>query len=266
MSSTKLTRPTVPFAEAPWIQGLPSSIFTSPSHVQLREWCRAWCNEVLIGIGSKYEDAGILTDDEAFKRCAKDGVLLVFATGVSVAPKFAEMAKAEGISLPAGIKPEEWNNIHDYIIWDELNRCGSSVLTGLTAGHTYGCGPIIHFASNEQQKKWLPDIFAGRRRVCLAITEPLAGSNVANLSTEARLVHENGSSFYIVSGNKKWITNGIYSDMFVTAVRTSGKAGDSHGISFLMIERGPGVTTKQMKMMGGGAAGTTLVEFDVSIS
>lgn len=262
MSQTKLTKPTVPFSEAPWIQGLPSSVFTSASHVQLREWCRTWCDEVLIGIGAKYEAAGVITDDEAYKRAAKDGVLFAFATGVHVEPEIAKIAQSAGVGLPAGIKPEEWNNIHDYIIWDEFNRCASSVLMGLVGGLTYGSGPIMHFANQEQKQKWLPEIFSGRKRVCLAITEPLAGSNVANLSTEARLIEENGNKFYLVNGSKKWITNGIYSDWFTTAVRTSGKAGDSAGISLLLIPRGPGVTTKQMKMLPGGASGTTIVEFD----
>ncbi|PWZ03701.1 acyl-CoA dehydrogenase NM domain-like protein [Testicularia cyperi] len=262
MAETKLTRPTVPYAEAPWIQGLPSSIFTSPSHGQLREWCRKFCDEVLIGMGDKYEQAGVLTDDVAYKRCAKDGVLLAFAMGVSVPPRIAEIARKEGIPLPAGIPYAEWNNIHDYIIWDELNRCASSVLTGLTAGLTYGAGPIVHFASPQQQEAWIPELLSGRKRICLAITEPLAGSNVANLGTEAKLIEENGKKYYLVNGSKKWITNGIYSDWFTTAVRTSGKPGDANGISLLLIPRGPGVTTKQMKMMGGGAAGTTIVEFD----
>ena len=262
MSETKLTKPTVPFAEAPWIQGIPSSIFTSPSHVQLREWSRAWCDEVLIKLGAKYEEAGRLTDDEAYQRAAKDGVLFAFATGVHVDPKIAKIAKDAGVTLPAGIKSEEWNNIHDYIIWDELNRCASSVFMGLVGGLTYGSGPVMHFGSDEQKQRWLPDIFTGRKRICLAITEPLAGSNVANLSTEAKLIEENGKKYYLVNGSKKWITNGIYSDWFTTAVRTSGKAGDSAGISLLLIPRGPGVTTRQMKMLTGGASGTTIVEFD----
>ena len=130
MSQAKLTKPTVPFSEAPWIQGLPSSVFTSPSHVQLREWCRNWCDKVLINLCAKYEQAGVITDDEAYKIAAKDGVLFAFATGVHVDPKIAKIAASVNVDLPAGIKPEEWNNIHDYIIWDEMNRCASSVLMG----------------------------------------------------------------------------------------------------------------------------------------
>ncbi|SNX85221.1 related to acyl-CoA dehydrogenase [Melanopsichium pennsylvanicum] len=262
MSQQKLTKPTVPFSEAPWIMGLPTPMFTSPSHIALREWSRVWCDEVLIKIGARYEEAGLLIDDEAYQRAAKDGVLLAFATGVHVDPKIAKLAQKAGVSLPAGVKMEEWNNIHDYIIWDELSRAASPVMMGLIGGLTYGAGPVIHFASDEQKERWLPPIFSGKKRICLAITEPLAGSNVANLSTEAKLIEQGGKKYYLVNGSKKWITNGIYSDWFTTAVRTSGKAGDSTGISLLLIEKGPGVTTKQMKMLPGGASGTTIVEFD----
>jgi len=59
---------------------------------------------------------------------------------------------------------------------------------------------------------------------------------------------------------KKWITNGIYADFFTTAVRTGNKGGG--GVSMLLIERGPGVTTKQMSCMGLTASGTTYITFE----
>jgi len=61
---------------------------------------------------------------------------------------------------------------------------------------------------------------------------------------------------------RKWITNGIWSDYFTTAVRTSGKPGDSKGVSILLIPRTEGVITKKMKMGGQWAAGTTWVDFE----
>lgn len=58
------------------------------------------------------------------------------------------------------------------------------------------------------------------------------------------------------------ITNGIYSDYFTTAVRTSGKAGETQGISFLLIPKSEGVTCKRMNMSGQWCAGTTFVTFE----
>ena len=61
---------------------------------------------------------------------------------------------------------------------------------------------------------------------------------------------------------RKWITNGIYSDYFTTAVRTSGKPGEAAGVSLLLIPRSQGLSTKKMKMGGQWSAGTTYVDFE----
>jgi alkylation response protein AidB-like acyl-CoA dehydrogenase len=99
---------------------------------------------------------------------------------------------------------------------------------------------------------------AGKKFICLAITEPSAGSDVANLKTTAKLTPD--GKHYIVNGEKKWITNGVFADYFTTAVRTGGEG--MGGISLLLIERSKGVKTTQMKCQGVWSSGTTYVEFD----
>ena len=69
--------------------------------------------------------------------------------------------------------------------------------------------------------------------MAFAITEPDAGSDVANLTCEAKLSED--GKHYIVNGEKKWITNGIWCDYFTTAVRTGGPG--MNGVSVLLIER-----------------------------
>jgi alkylation response protein AidB-like acyl-CoA dehydrogenase len=99
----------------------------------------------------------------------------------------------------------------------------------------------------------------GEKLICLAITEPWAGSDVANIQTTA--VKSPCGKFYIVNGLKKWITNGIFCDYFTTAVRT-GKEGHS-GISMLLIEKAfPGVSTRKMKCSGLWSSGTTFIVFE----
>lgn len=105
---------------------------------------------------------------------------------------------------------------------------------------------------------------SGKKRICLAITEPSAGSDVKRLETTAKKTAD--GRFYIVTGAKKWITNGIWSDYFsrlprltglmtclqadartlATAVRTSGKPGEREGVSILLIPRTEGVETRKM--------------------
>jgi len=92
----------------------------------------------------------------------------------------------------------------------------------------------------------------------LCITEPGAGSDVAGITCEAKKTPD--GKFYIVNGEKKWITNGIFSDYFTVAVRTGGPGAG--GISVLLIERGPGVKTTKMKCSGLWTSGTTFVTFE----
>jgi len=95
---------------------------------------------------------------------------------------------------------------------------------------------------------------SGKKKICLTVTEPFAGSDVAGLRTTAKLSED--GKHYIVSGTKKWITNGTWCDYFVTAVKTP------NGMPVLLIERGEGVETKPVKVTyRSSSAGTALVIF-----
>ena len=84
--------------------------------------------------------------------------------------------------------------------------------------------------------KVVHECLSGNKRIVLAITDPDAGSDVAGLTCVGR--KSECGKFYIVNGTKKWITNGTFSDYFVTAVRTGGKG--TKGISMMLIERSEG--------------------------
>lgn len=86
-----------------------------------------------------------------------------------------------------------------------------------------------------------------------------AGSDVANITCEAKLSED--GKHYIVNGEKKWITNGIWADYFTTAVRTGGEG--MGGISVLLIERSAGgVSTRKMDCQGVWSSGTTYITFE----
>lgn len=113
---------------------------------------------------------------------------------------------------------------------------------------------VINFGSKFLQEKVVKDCLQGKKFICLAITEPYAGSDVANIRTKA--VKDPSGKFYVVSGEKKWITNGVFCDYFTVAVRTGGEGAG--GISLLLLERGmPGLETKQMLCTGVWPSGTT---------
>ena len=96
------------------------------------------------------------------------------------------------------------------MLWDELYRGGS--ISSIFVGLTVGAPPLRQYASSELKAEILPQILAGQKRISLAITEPDAGSDVRNITTTAEKTPD--GKHYIVNGEKKWITNGIFSDYF----------------------------------------------------
>jgi acyl-CoA dehydrogenase len=72
----------------------------------------------------------------------------------------------------------------------------------LNAGFAFGIAPIYKFGSIELQERFLPELLTGKKRGCIAITEPEAGSDVANITTTA--VKSADGQHYILNGSKKW--------------------------------------------------------------
>ncbi|MEA2669118.1 MAG: hypothetical protein QOJ33_2052, partial [Chloroflexota bacterium] len=92
---------------------------------------------------------------------------------------------------------------------------------------------LLELTNDEQKQRWLPGLASGELIAAIAMSEPGAGSDVASIATRAR--RRNGD--YIVSGAKTFISNGLNSDVIVTAVRT-GDSGRRDDISVLVLERG----------------------------
>jgi len=114
---------------------------------------------------------------------------------------------------------------------------------------------VLQFANDEAWKnKIANEVFSGEKKICLAITEAFAGSDVAGIRTTAEKTAD--GKHYIVNGTKKWITNGVFCDYFVTGVKTD------KGLSVLVIKRQDGVETSPIKTSYSPAAGTAYVTFD----
>lgn len=154
---------------------------------------------------------------------------------------------------------EKWDVFHESIVVDEICRAGSGgLIYNLVGGYGIGCPPVALHGSPQLKQRIMPGLLSGEKRICLAITEPDAGSDVGNLTCEAKLSAD--KTHYVVNGEKKWITNGVYADYFATAVRTGGNG--MKGLSMLLIERGPGVKTRPMDCQGVWGSGTTYVTFE----
>ncbi len=136
--------------------------------------------------------------------------------------------------------PEEYGGggVDDFrfnvVIGEEFMRIhAAAVGLGVTL-HNDICMPyFLHYANEEQKKRWLPGIASGELITAVAMTEPSMGSDLAAL--EASAVRD--GDHYIVNGAKTFITNGINADLVITAVKTD--PNEKHkGISLVVIERG----------------------------
>jgi alkylation response protein AidB-like acyl-CoA dehydrogenase len=162
-----------------------------------------------------------------------------------------------GVTLMDGVvKGEEFDYFHDMIVGQEMVRANArGFQDGNMSGMTISLTAILQFANNEAWKNRITqECFSGKKKICLAITEAFAGSDVAGIRTTATKTPD--GKHYIVNGTKKWITNGTWCDYFVTGVKTD------KGLSVVLIERGEGVETTPIKTSYSPAAGTAYITFD----
>lgn len=156
---------------------------------------------------------------------------------------------------PGAVKVEDWDYIHTMIYCCEMNRSGlNGPAASLTVGIAFGTPPIVKFGNAALQKRFLPEILTGKKRICIAITEPDAGSDVANIQTRAEKSKD--GKYYIVNGTKKWITNGIWSDYAAMAVRTGGEGPGGLSMLVVPLKGHEGVEMRRLKVQGQHTAGT----------
>ncbi len=172
-----------------------------------------------------------------------------------------KMAEAGFLGIPV---PEEYEgqggDILTYILCvEEMSRCCAT--TGvIVSGHTSLCiDPIMHFGTEEQKKKYIPDLASGRKLGGFGLTEPNAGTDASRQKTVAVL----DGDHYVLNGSKCFITNGAVADTFVIFAMTKPEDGN-HGISAFIIERGfKGFSHgKHEKKMGIRGSSTTDLIFE----
>lgn len=242
--------PATPFSDPLLPQlDLPRNPYYTQKHYDLRKFVREYVETELLPHAQAWDDAGMVPEAVRRRHCE---------LGFAVVHPVSDPADAGGIKLPGGVPYDEWDTWCGYIVSDEMNRMGwCGVSWGLGGGNSIGCPPISRFGTPSQRQRWLPGVARGDLRFCLGITEPDAGSDVANISTTA----VRDSDYYIVNGSKKWITNGIWANYCTAAVRTGGAAHG--GISLLVVPlKAEGVTTRRMQNTGVHASGSTFITFD----
>jgi alkylation response protein AidB-like acyl-CoA dehydrogenase len=133
------------------------------------------------------------------------------------------------------------------LVTAELAR-GWMSLAGAMGGHTVVAKLLLAFGTQEQKDRYLPRMATGELRATMALTEPGGGSDLQNMSTNAR---RDGDS-YVINGSKTWISNARRSGLIALLCKTDPKAEPKHrGISVLLVEHGPGLTvSKDLPKLG----------------
>ena len=136
-------------------------------------------------------------------------------------------------------------------------HCGGLAM-GLAVQTDMAMPPILAFGTEEQKQEWAVPAIAGTKILCLGITEPDAGSDVAGIKTRAV---RDGDEF-VINGSKTYITNGHRADVIVLVTKTDPDAGYDGFTLFLVPMDAPGVIReKRLQKLGMHASDTALLAF-----
>src|SRR5919206_3786399 len=172
------------------------------------------------------------------------------------------VSKAAELGLIGANIPEEYGGLgldqtSGALIGENIGR-SASFATTLGAESGIGLLPIVYFATDAAKQKYLPKIAAGELITAYALTEAGAGSDAMAGKATARL-SDDGKE-YILNGEKMWITNGGFADIFIVFAKVDGDK-----FSAFIVERQPGLTSgaEEHKMGIKGSSTTALVLSDV---
>jgi alkylation response protein AidB-like acyl-CoA dehydrogenase len=175
------------------------------------------------------------------------------------------LKKAGELGLLGVDVPEEYgglglDKISSAVITEKFARAGSF---SLSYGAHVGIGslPIVLFGNDEQKKKYLPGLATGGKIAAYALTEPGSGSDALGAKTTAKLNAE--GTHYILNGEKQWITNSGFADVFVVYAKVDGE----HFSAFIVERDFPGVSTgpEEKKMGIKGSSTRTLILEDALV-
>ncbi|WP_226648762.1 acyl-CoA dehydrogenase family protein [Microbulbifer variabilis] len=185
-----------------------ASPYYDESHQEWRSQLRRFVDREITPYITQWDEEGQLPA-ELWKKAAEAGLL--------------QMGYPENYG---GIESDAF---HMIVAAEELARPGAGGLYASLMVHGIALPPLLHYGSEALKDLVIPAVLRGDKHISLAITEPGAGSDVANI--QCRAVRD-GDNF-IVSGEKTYITGGMRANWFTTAVRTGDKGFG--GISLLLI-------------------------------
>lgn len=219
------------------MEDLVRSQYFNETHALIRNTVRRFVEKEILPFVEEWEEAGSFPR-ELYQKAGSLGIL-----GIN----YPEEYGGSGRDLFAKIAQVE-----------ELMECGSAGIVAGLGSLDIALPPILALGTEEQKQLYIPRVLKGVMIAALGITEPDAGSDVANIRTRAVRKGDN----YAVNGSKTFITSGCRADLLTTLVRT-GKEGHK-GLSLLIIESNfPGYSvSRPLKKMGWWASDTCQIFFE----
>src|SRR5437764_6425759 len=211
-------------------------IFTD-EHEQLRESIRNFAIKELAPHAEEWEETTF--PDSVFARMGELGFL--------------------GLDKPESYGGQGGDYYTSLVLSEEIVNANCGGLAMGIAVHTdMAMPPILAFGSEEQKQEWVVPAIRGEKILCLGITEPDAGSDVAHIKTRA--VRDGDE--WVINGSKTYITNGHRADVIVLVTRTDLDAGYDGFTLFLVPMDAPGVIReKKLEKLGMHASDTALLAF-----
>ncbi len=165
-----------------------------------------------------------------------------------------------GMSIPEEYGGLGLSNTAYARVMQELGGIDASLAVTIGAHQSIGLKAIVLLGTDDQKKRYLPKLATGEWTAAFALTEPGAGSDAASIATRAELSPDGEG--YVLNGNKIWITNGGFADVFTVFARTSSDGGKPR-ITALIVERDHGVTSgPNEEKMGIRGSSTTALYFE----
>ena len=147
----------------------------------------------------------------------------------------SKLDKAGALGLLGVSIPEQYGgfgkDFNSSLLINEATGSGHSFAVALSAHTGIGMLPILYYGNDAQKEKYLPDLSSGTKKACYCLTEPGSGSDANSGKTKAVLNTE--GTHYILNGQKMWITNGGFADVFIVFA----KVDDDANLSAFIVEK-----------------------------
>lgn len=160
-----------------------------------------------------------------------------------------------GMTAPASCGGRGFGQYAYTKIMEVIGGHDAGVAVFVNAHHSIGIRALLLFGSDEQKRRWLPDLVSGKKLAAFALTEPEAGSDAANVQTQA-VPSPDGKTYYL-TGEKRYITNGAIAQVLTVMARTPVPGSSETKVTaFLVTPDMPGFEVVEARMPKCGIRGT----------